>query len=79
VTQNIDNYHTKLIQNSEILGKEMKHKKEGSKGYGHTDGILEIHGNHLFMRCSNEIGNCSSENNFYDFPELPSDEEIALD
>jgi hypothetical protein len=28
------------------------------------------------MRCSNENGQCDSENHFYDFPDLPSEEDI---
>jgi len=42
-----------------------------------TEGILEIHGNWKYMRCSNESGSCESKNHFFNFPKLPSHEDLA--
>ena len=69
MTQNIDNFHTELIKASSILSKNIKQSEPGSDTYGKTEGILEIHGNRLYMRCPKS--GCMSENNFYDFPSLP--------
>jgi len=52
VTQNIDGYHADLIRKSKIFfNPEIQ---EGKEGYGHTNGLYEIHGNVHYMRCSLE-------------------------
>ncbi len=49
VTQNIDNYHTDVVRSSNP-------DKEGTETYAFTPDIYEIHGNVLYMRCSNPHG-----------------------
>jgi len=58
------------------MGKEVTTKIEGEGDYGFTEGLLKIHGNWKYMRCSNETGACPSGNRFYNFPKLPTLEEI---
>jgi NAD-dependent SIR2 family protein deacetylase len=60
ITQNVDDYHAEVIRKSENLSKKVIKRKEGSKGYGQTEGVLEIHGNWKYMRCSNDKGKCKS-------------------
>ena len=52
ITQNIDNYHSELLQNSDVIKTEIT--QDGEKGHGFTNGVLEIHGNLFYMRWFNE-------------------------
>jgi len=72
----VDNFHSELIKSCDTLGKEVIHKDEGKPDYGFTEGVLEIHGNWLYMRCSNESGHCPSNNHFYNFPKIPTKDEL---
>ena len=50
VTQNVDGLHPLLIKNSPALRRSRRNKSYP----GFTDGVLEIHGNADYMRCSDE-------------------------
>jgi len=51
VTQNIDNLHCELVDTTTTFGKFSK-SNEGTPKYAFTDDVYEIHGNVLYMRCS---------------------------
>eukprot|EP00826_Nyctotherus_ovalis_P011335 TRINITY_DN12954_c0_g1_i1.p1 TRINITY_DN12954_c0_g1~~TRINITY_DN12954_c0_g1_i1.p1 ORF type:complete len:281 (-),score=58.16 TRINITY_DN12954_c0_g1_i1:53-895(-) len=53
VTQNIDNFHPQLIKESPLLRPNKKFR-EGENEFGFTEGVLEIHGNEDYIRCSDE-------------------------
>ncbi len=53
VTQNIDNYHSLLVRQSKILHPRVV-DKEGDREFGFTEGVMEIHGNANYMRCSSD-------------------------
>ena len=69
VTQNIDSYHSKLIKESKVLS--TKNPTKGSKDYGFTSHVHEIHGNIKYMRCFEE---CNL--NLYDIPPLNEKDDI---
>jgi len=52
VTQNIDDLHARLIQESKILKPTVT--SEGEPGFGFTDFVYEIHGNLSYSRCFQE-------------------------
>ncbi|CAI2366975.1 unnamed protein product [Moneuplotes crassus] len=52
VTQNIDDLHARLIQESKILKPTVT--SEGEPGFGFTDSVYEIHGNLSYSRCFQE-------------------------
>lgn len=56
ITQNIDDLHCRVMKKSKVF--KSKSLEEGSKGYGFTDNVLEIHGNIRYMRCHKE---CSKD------------------
>ncbi|CDW83229.1 silent information regulator protein sir2 [Stylonychia lemnae] len=69
VTQNVDNYHNQLIKQSKVFypyGYE--EAKGGTADCAFTPNIYEIHGNALYMHCSNEDEECSKI--FYKTPPL---------
>lgn len=53
VTQNIDGFHARLARESKVLNLRWE-TKEGGRGFGFTEGVLEIHGNLNYMRCSDD-------------------------
>lgn len=59
VTQNIDGYHAKLINESPFFRKEIE-EDEGSATFGLSKYVYEIHGNIHYMRCSRE--GCANSN-----------------
>jgi NAD-dependent SIR2 family protein deacetylase len=67
-----------LIKGSDILNTEVSDKDPGTAGYGHTEGVMEIHGNWKYMRCSNEE-DCPSDNHFHNIPSLPHVGELESD
>ena len=69
ITQNIDNYHAELLKKSDII--KTVDTEDGGKGHGFTNGVLEIHGNTLYMRCLDEC--CE---NIYTIPPLDPDLDI---
>ncbi|CDW75458.1 silent information regulator protein sir2 [Stylonychia lemnae] len=68
VTQNIDNYHPQLIQQSKILMKNQEEKKQGESNYAFTPFVYEIHGNVKYMHCFNDEEDCGQQ--FYKAPTL---------
>ena len=55
VTQNIDDYHTKEIKSSKILKANDKFfKGVPTQNIAFTPHVYEIHGNVLYMHCSDE-------------------------
>jgi NAD-dependent SIR2 family protein deacetylase len=60
VTQNIDDYHNKLIKKSQLLSKTHVEVVEGAisqpivQNIAFTPHIYEIHGNVYYMHCSDE-------------------------
>ena len=65
VTQNIDNYHT------DVLPKLAIDRPEGTETYAFTPGVYEIHGNVLYMRCSDS--ECKISKYFYKCPDSHDD------
>jgi len=49
ITQNIDDFHSRLIKSSKHISPSLLKPKD--KGFGFTDGVIEIHGNLSYMRC----------------------------
>lgn len=49
ITQNIDDLHCRVIKKSKVL--KPKSKEKGTKEFGFTDNVHEIHGNIKYMRC----------------------------
>lgn len=62
VTQNIDNYHCDVSP----AYSESRSQSQGTPIYAFTPDIYEIHGNVLYMRCSNS--DCAIAPNFYKCP-----------
>ena len=77
VTQNIDNLHTREIKNSKVLmSTSDKHfVKTPENKTAFTPHIYEIHGNVLYMHCSDEQLDHSSK--FIPGPTLKEAEEYA--
>lgn len=82
VTQNIDDFHPEILKTSSVLPKILHPRIDGSLALGRTPGVLEIHGNWRYMRCSNER-ECPSSTIFFevhnDERPLPSLEELEAD
>ena len=71
VTQNIDNFHCEMVDPSCNFNKFAKQDTEGTPSYAFTEGVYEIHGNVLYMRCGNFSNyECSEAHNFYKCPDL---------
>ncbi len=62
VTQNVDDYHCKLLKKSTLLAGEGEPAKEGDLNFAFTRNVVEIHGNFKYMRCN---GDCPG---FYTAP-----------
>eukprot|EP00347_Sterkiella_histriomuscorum_P015341 403357388 len=74
VTQNIDDYHPKLIKQSQILMNGQEERKQGTKDFAFTPYVYEVHGNVDYMHCSEEDKDCSKL--FYQAPDLKQVEDI---
>lgn len=66
VTQNIDSYHADLLRQSKICTQENDLK------FGFTTGVIEMHGNLRFMRCTTcKDGFKETPKNTYEIPLCP--------
>jgi len=73
VTQNIDDFHSQKIRESEILMRTSDRtldKYEGNIPVAFTPHVYEIHGNSFYMHCSDEEQEHSKK--FYPCPKLGS-------
>jgi len=66
VTQNIDDYHCLMVNQSKVLDKKQKKAVEGVNAF--TPHVYEIHGNVFYMHCSDEEADHSRS--FYRCPSL---------
>jgi NAD-dependent SIR2 family protein deacetylase len=69
VTQNIDNLHCELLDRATTFGNFSK-AGEGTNKYAFTEDVYEIHGNVLYMHCSDPNLACSKYPLFYKCPKL---------